>query len=125
MIQKKYVDGLNYLDQLKDYIQTSLSSRQNVQKVEHIEDDEHSENIEHMADPLSFSEINFKVEHGDQSSDKGQVGESPTRIKTMDKIKNDEIKDEPSVEFDLSEMIKREILNEGEILITFSIFRSQ
>ena len=25
----KYADGLNYLDQLKDYIQTSLSIRQN------------------------------------------------------------------------------------------------
>ena len=63
----KYVDGLNYLDELKDYVQTFLSSRQNVhqtaivQKVEHIENDEHSENTEHMADPLSFSEINFKV----------------------------------------------------------------
>ena len=25
----KYADGLNYLDQLKDYVQTSLSIRQN------------------------------------------------------------------------------------------------
>ena len=49
------------------------------------------------------------------------MGESPTKIENVDKIKNDEIKDEPSVEFDLSEMIKREILNEGEILITFSL----
>ena len=74
------------MDQLKDYVQTSLSSRQNVhqtaifQKVEHMEDDEQGDNTEHMADPLSFSEINFKVEHGDQSSDSGQMGESPTMI---------------------------------------------
>ena len=49
------------------------------------------------------------------------MGESPTKIENVDKIKNDEIKDEPSVQLDLNEMIKKEILNEGEILIIFSI----
>merc|ERR1719431_1662928 len=33
-LQKKYADGLNYLDQLKDYVESSLSVRQNAQKVE-------------------------------------------------------------------------------------------
>ena len=47
-----YIESLNHLDQLKDYVQTSLSSRQNVQqttiiqKVEHFEQDEGSEQSE-------------------------------------------------------------------------------
>ena len=51
----KYVDGLNYLDQLKDYVQTSLSIKHNTiaHKVEQ------SEDVEQMGDPLS---INEKVE---------------------------------------------------------------
>ena len=62
-----FVDVLNYLDQLKDYVQTSLSTRENVQqqttivqKVEqfdHFEgEDEHSEDIEQIGGPSLFSE---------------------------------------------------------------------
>ena len=44
----KYIDGLNYLDQLKHYVQTSLSIKNNVQqtiihKVEQREDCDDSE----------------------------------------------------------------------------------
>ena len=111
----KYFDGLNYLDQLKDYVQTSISSRQNVhqtaivQKIEHIEQiDEQGENTEHLADPLSFSEI------GDQSSDSGKLGELPNMNEKVDEFKN-EYKDEPSVDLDLIDVIKEEMINEGDI----------
>ena len=43
----KYVEGLNYLDQLKDYVQTSLSIRQNVQHTTVIQKVEQSNGILH------------------------------------------------------------------------------
>jgi len=49
ILKMKYVDGLNYLDQLKDYVQTSLSSGQNAQP---------------MGDPLS---MNVKVEESENN----------------------------------------------------------
>ena len=60
-----YIESLNHLDQLKDYVQTSLSSRQNVQqttiveKDEHLEQDEGSEQsevVQQTEDPLSLNE---------------------------------------------------------------------
>ena len=59
----KYVDGLNYLDQLKEYVQTSLSIRQNVQltplahKVEQVE--EKNEDVDQIEDPFSMNGNNF------------------------------------------------------------------
>ena len=49
----KYVDGLNYLDQLRDYVQDSLSIRQKFDKAEQ------SENFHPIEDPLS---VRVKVE---------------------------------------------------------------
>ena len=72
----KYVDGLHHLDQLKDYVQTSLSI---VQKVEQ------SEHVEQMGDPLSMNEKVEKMEA-----------------------------DEESNEFDLLDIVKSEIDDEGE-----------
>ena len=84
----EYADGLNYLDQLKDYVESSLSVRQNVQKVEQTENK--------MEDSLAF-----KVEG----------------------IENDENMEafelEGNEEFDLFDIVKQEISDEGRIFIIF------
>ena len=52
----KYIDGLTYLDQMKDYVHTSLSSRQNVQQATIIHKVEQSENDDRIGDPLEMME---------------------------------------------------------------------
>ena len=60
-----YIESLNHLDQLKDYVQTSLSSRQNVQQITIVQRDElfeqdecseQSEDVQQIEDPLSLKE---------------------------------------------------------------------
>ena len=112
MIQIVYVDGLNYLDQLKDYVQTSLSSKQNVQAVivqkveqrDYVKDCEYSEQYR---DPLSL----------DEKEKSGEANKTVEQTIVV-KIKNEEIMEEvePSAEStDLIDEVKEEITNEGTI----------
>ena len=78
----KYNDGLNCLDQLRDYVQDSLSIRQKFNKAEQ------SENFQPIEDSLSFKE-----------KDEG--------------LKNDENNDE----FDLFDLVKAEISDQGKFFI--------
>ena len=65
-----YDDVLQYLDQLTDYVQTSLTTEQKVQeigivqKVEKIDDeeDEHEKYVEQMGDTFSWNEREIKKE---------------------------------------------------------------
>ena len=82
----KYAEGLNYLDQLKDYVQTSLSIRQNIDKVKN-EDGRDIENSD-----LSKQ----KVEHEFENEEEAEIFE-------------------PIGNFDLFDLVKEEILEEGKI----------
>ena len=117
----KYVDGLNYLDQLKDYVQTSLSSKQNVQAVivqkieprDYLEDCEYSEQ---NRDPLS-------QEEKEKSSEATEIVEQTIDVE----IKKEEIMEEvePSAEStDLIDEVKEEITNEGEEMFLYCNFNS-
>ena len=90
----KYIDGLNCLDQLKDYVQTSLSSRQNVQQSLIEQKIEENEDVEQIEDPLMFREI-------------------------VEEIKSEEITKEvkASEDLDLNFTVKEEIFDEGEKLM--------
>ena len=90
----KYIDGLNCLDQLKDYVQTSLSSRQNIQQSSIEQKIEENEDEEQIEDPLMFREI-------------------------VEEIKSEEITEEvkASEDFLLNSTVKEEIFDEGEKLI--------
>ena len=85
-----YTDGLNYLDQLRDYVQNSISVRQKFNKAEQ------SENFQPIEDSLSFKE-------------KGEG------------LKNDENNDE----FDLFDLVKAEISDQGKFLIEILYTLSQ
>jgi len=62
ILKMKYLDGLNYLDQLKDYVETSLSMRQNViessviQKVEQEESENKGHFLESQDDSSNYHE---------------------------------------------------------------------
>ena len=74
MIQKKYVDGLNYLDQLKDYVQTSLSSRQNVQQT--VQEVEQSEALDKSEQVGNFEPVNVKLEKCDDDRIQSNTGKN-------------------------------------------------
>ena len=112
----KYVDGLNYLDQLKDYVQTSLSSKQNVQAVivqkaeqrDYVKDCEYSEQ---NRDPLS-------QEEEEKSGEATEIVEQTIDVE----IKKEEVMEEvePSAEStDLIDEVKEEITNEGEEMFLY------
>ena len=84
----KYAEGLNYLDQLKDYVQTSLSIRQTIDKVKN----EDSRDIENS----DLSKHDHKVEHEFENEEEAEVFE-------------------PIGNFDLFDLVKEEILDEGKI----------
>ena len=90
-----YIESLNHLDQLKDYVQTSLSSRQNVQQSSIEQKIEENEDVEQIEDPLMFREI-------------------------VEEIKSEEITEEvkASEDLDLNLVVKEEIFDEGEKLIS-------
>ena len=90
----KYIDDLNCLDQLKDYVQTSLSSRQNIQQSSIEQKIEENEDVGQIEDPLMFREI-------------------------VEEIKSEEITEEvkASEDFFLNSTVKEEIFDEGEKLI--------
>ena len=112
----KYVDGLNYLDQLKDYVETSLSSKQNVQAVivQKVEPRDYTEDCEYSKqsrDPLS-------QEEKEKSGEATEIVEQTICVE----IKNEEIMEEvePSAEStDLIDEVKEEITNEGEEIFLY------
>ena len=102
---------MTYLDQLKDYVQTSISSRHTsvLYTVEQNEDDEVIENQE--------SEVSNKFAHNESSQDVLQIEDLfPFGEKKFEEIKCEEI-GQPKGEFEMLGFIKEEISCEGNIWI--------
>ena len=119
MIQLKYVDGLNYLDQLRDYVQTSLSSKQTiiVQSVVKSEDDQHYDNNEEFVDTPMISGIDEDTnrkrdKHGEQFKDVKQIGDTLL----SSEITEENNKESENIEsVDISEQISSDLkLEESE-----------
>ena len=68
----KYSYGLNYLDQLKDYVQTSLSIRQNVQQT--VQKVEQSEALDKSEQVGNFEPVNVKLEKSDDDGMQSNTG---------------------------------------------------
>ena len=68
----KYSYGLNYLDQLKDYVQTSLSIRQNVQQT--VQKVEQSEALDKSEQVGNFEPVNVKLEKCDDDGMQSNTG---------------------------------------------------
>ena len=88
-----FADGLKHLDQLQDYVQTSLSSSHNVE-------------------PISSENFEF----GEESKDVEQIRDTLTMNEIVESIDNDE-NDEVTEELDLIDLVKEEILYQGEIFL--------
>ena len=105
----KYVDGLNYLDQLKDYVQTSLSSKQNVEtiKVEKRDYIIYTEEVVHSEqnrDPLSLNE---KEKHGEADNIVEETDEEINNDENIEEV-------EPGAELDLISIHKEDITIQGD-----------
>ena len=125
MYQMKYVDGLNYLDQLKDYVETSVLHKENmqlttiIQKAENFEKVEEIEHAVQMEDPLSHTEKLIDI--SDANIDANIDVNIDAKIDENIDVNFDENIDknleeiEESEDFDLIEIVKDEISDKGEI----------
>ena len=69
-----YIESLNHLDQLKDYVQTSLSSRQNVQQT--VQEVGQSGALDEIEQVGNFEPVNVKLEKCDDDGMSSNTGKN-------------------------------------------------
>ena len=70
MIQEKYKDGHHCFDQLKDYVQTSLSVTQNIQQTRIVPKVEYKEDIDQSEIEIGENLEDEKLKESDGGCDK-------------------------------------------------------